>query len=339
MGDGGGAKAPSPFWELQMHRVLRVLLLMLGLAARPAVAIDPGLVERLAFGESDEKVDAVGVLVASGDERAPALLQALADGTVQTAGKRVLIVTGDEGVDAVTGEKIRPLPGDREDVVVNNRLRREIDSALGALRLVSPDRGTRLKAAKALEDRADASLLPLVRKALARESDLAIKPLLELIAAAMELASGDRAARLAAVRTLGRSGNPNTKTLLLSLLAKKDGTDPEIRAAAESSLRAVEQRLVWGERLGLAFAGVSLASILLLAALGLAITYGLMGVINMAHGELIMVGAYTTYVVQNFFRGSAYFDWYLLAAVPAAFAVSGLVGMALERSVIRWLYG
>src|SRR5258708_16035303 len=120
-----------------MHRVLRVLLLMLGLAARPAVAIDPGLVERLAFGESDEKVDAVGVLVASGDERAPALLQALADGTVQTAGKRVLIVTGDEGVDAVTGEKIRPLPEGREDVVVNNRLRRAIDSALGALRLLS----------------------------------------------------------------------------------------------------------------------------------------------------------------------------------------------------------
>ncbi|MGH8732186.1 MAG: urea ABC transporter permease subunit UrtB, partial [Burkholderiales bacterium] len=80
-------------------------------------------------------------------------------------------------------------------------------------------------------------------------------------------------------------------------------------------------------------------SILLLAALGLAITYGLMGVINMAHGELIMIGAYTTYVVQGFFRNSPFFDWYLVAAVPAAFVVSALVGMALERSVIRWLYG
>ncbi len=326
-----------------MHRVLRVLVLALCLAARPAVAIDPGLVETLAFGESDEKVDAVGVLVASGDERAPALLQALADGAVQTAGKRVLIVTGEEGVDAVTGEKIRPLPGEREDVVVNNRLRREIDSALGALRLVSPDRGTRLKAAKALEDRADASLLPLVRKAIERETDPAIKPRLELIAASIELKSGDRGARLAAVRTLGRSGNPNTKTLLLSLLAKKDiaEADPEIRAAAELSLRAVEKRLVWGERLGLAFAGVSLGSILLLAALGLAITYGLMGVINMAHGELIMIGAYATYVVQNLFRAHApvAFDAYLACAVPAAFVASALVGMALERSVIRWLYG
>ena len=96
-----------------------------------------------------------------------------------------------------------------------------------------------------------------------------------------------------------------------------------------------------GERAGLLFAGISLGSILLLAALGLAITYGLMGVINMAHGELIMIGAYTTYVVQNLFRSHApgAFDWYLLFAVPAAFAVSALVGMILERTVIRFLYG
>src|SRR5258708_19427458 len=93
-----------------MHRVLRVLLLMLGLAARPAVAIDPGLVERLAFGESDEKVDAVGVLVASGDERAPALLQALADGTVQTADKRVLIVTANDGTTPATTQTTQPPP-------------------------------------------------------------------------------------------------------------------------------------------------------------------------------------------------------------------------------------
>jgi urea transport system permease protein len=101
----------------------------------------------------------------------------------------------------------------------------------------------------------------------------------------------------------------------------------------------MEGRLAVGEWLGLGFAGVSLASILLLAALGLAITYGLMGVINMAHGELIMIGAYATYVVQGFFRNTAFFDWYLAAAVPVAFMVSALVGMALERSVIRWLYG
>ncbi len=90
------------------------------------------------------------------------------------------------------------------------------------------------------------------------------------------------------------------------------------------------------------FTGVSLGSILLLAALGLAITYGLMGVINMAHGELMMIGAYATYVVQNFFRShlpAGAFDWYVVAAIPASFLAAGLVGAAMERSVIRWLYG
>jgi urea transport system permease protein len=325
-----------------MRRFLPVLLLALGLVARPAAALDAAAVGKLAFGESDEQIAAVNALVASGDEKAQPLLQALADGAVQTAGKRVLIVNGDEGIDAVTGEKIAPLPEDREDVIVNNRLRREIDSALGVFKLVSPDRGTRLRAAKALEDGADESSLPLIRKALDRETDSTIKRLLELIAASIEMKSGDTAVRLAAVRTLGLSGNPGSKTLLLSLLANKDGSvDAETRAAAELSLRAVEGRLVWGERLGLAFAGVSLGSILLLAALGLAITYGLMGVINMAHGELIMIGAYATYVVQNFFRAHApgAFDWYLACAAPGAFLAAAAVGMALERTVIRWLYG
>src|SRR6267142_5343513 len=152
----------------------------------------------------------------------------------------------------------------------------------------------------------------------------------------MELKDGTKEARLGAIRKLAASENPNTKTLLLEAASDQD---EDIRREAQQSLRAVEGRLALGEWLGLAFAGVSLGSILLLAALGLAITYGLMGVINMAHGELIMIGAYTTYVVQGFFRGSPFFDWYVVAAVPAAFVVSGLVGMALERSVIRWLYG
>jgi urea transport system permease protein len=157
-----------------------------------------------------------------------------------------------------------------------------------------------------------------------------------MTAAGMELKDGAKEARLAAIRKLADSGNPSTKTLLLEVASDPD---EDIRSEARLSLRAIEGRLALGEWLGLAFAGVSLGSILLLAALGLAITYGLMGVINMAHGELIMIGAYATYVVQGLFRNSPFFDWYLIAAVPAAFVVSALVGMALERSVIRWLYG
>src|SRR5574341_2377587 len=146
----------------------------------------------------------------------------------------------------------------------------------------------------------------------------------------MQLRSGTKEERIAAIRIL--AGSASARPLLIEATAD---ADEDVKGEAQKALRAVSGQLAWREWIGLAFAGVSLGSILLLAALGLAITYGLMGVINMAHGELIMVGAYTTYVVQGFFRGSDYFGWYLVAAVPAAFAVSGLVGMALERSVIR----
>ena len=293
--------------------------------AGPAAALDRATLEKLALGEGEERIEAIGVL--------------LAEGELQTAGKRVLIVKGEEAIDAATGEKVTPLPAEREDVVANNRLRGAIQGALAALKLVSPDRAARLTAAKALLGSADPAMLPLVKKALAGESDPAIRSLLEQISAAAEIRGGTREARLAAIEVLGHSSNPNAKTLLLELLQAEQ--DEEIRGAARRNLDEVEGRLAWSQRAGLAFAGISLGSILLLAALGLAITYGLMGVINMAHGELIMIGAYTTFVVQNLFRAHApgAFDWYLACAVPTSFLVAAAVGMALERTVIRWLYG
>jgi urea transport system permease protein len=298
---------------------------------------DAKTLEKLAFGNGDEKVEAIAALVAAGDEKSAALLQALADGELYTSGKRVLIIKGESATDAVTGEKLAKIPDDKEDITVNNRLRRELGTALAALKLVSPKVEARFSAAKELLGGAEPAMLPLVRKALAKETNPDIKPMLEQIAAALELKSEDRAARLAAVRKLASSKNPSTKTLLLSFIESEK--DESLRAEAQKSLREIEGRLAWGERLGVVFTSLSLGSILLLAALGLAITYGLMGVINMAHGELIMIGAYTTYVMQNLFRGSAFFDWYLVFAVPAAFLVSALVGMILERTVIRWLYG
>jgi urea transport system permease protein len=240
---------------------------------------------------------------------------------------------------------VAPLPESREDVVVNNRLRREFASAIAVLRLTAPERAVRLAAAKGLQSGADEEMLPAIAKALANEQDAEIRGLLAFAQATVELGSSDKAKRVAAIRALGGSNSASTKTLLLGLLEKKGDAyaepDADVRAEAEIALRAVEGRLATGEMAGRIFSGLSLGSILLLAALGLAITYGLMGVINMAHGELIMIGAYTTYVVQNLFRAHlpGAFDWYPLAAVPMAFMVSGAVGMALERSVIRWLYG
>jgi len=312
-------------------------ILMLALAGR-AAALDKAAVESLAFGDAEQRTAAIAALVKEGDPRAVPLLEALAEGDVQTAGKRVLIVKGEEATDAVSGEKLAALPAEREDVVANNRLRREVEAALAAFKLLSPGREARLEAARALAGGADPAFVALVRRALDKESDPDIRPLLELTAASMELRSGGKEERLAAIRRLGESGSPASRTLLA---AAAGDADEDIRVAARKGLREVEGRLAWGERAGLLFAGVSLGSILLLAALGLAITYGLMGVINMAHGELIMIGAYTTYVVQNLFRAFApdAFDWYLVFAVPAAFAVAGAVGMVLERVVIRWLYG
>ena len=321
-----------------------ILAIGIWLFASGALALDAATVNKLGFGDGDEKIAAIAALVAEGDPAAAALLKAAIDGELQTSGKLVLIVKGEEAVNAATGAKVAPLPEDREDVILNNRVRREIDGAMAALKLISPDRATRLAAAKELTGNADEAMLPLIKKALASETDAGVKQLLELTQATLELKTGTKESRIGAVRTLGLSTNPNTKMLLLGILEKsREGgfaePDEDIRIEAQKSLKALEGRLAWGERAGILFTSVSLGSILLLAALGLAITYGLMGVINMAHGELIMVGAYTTYVVQNLFKHTNFFDWYLLAAVPASFIAAAVVGMALERLVIRWLYG
>ncbi len=218
-------------------------------------------------------------------------------------------------------------------------------SAIAALRLTSTDRATRYAAAKELQNGADEGLLPAITAAAAKEPDAEIKGMLQMTQASIQLGSADKPTRLAALRALGESNHASTKTLLLGVLEQKGGQfvepDAEIRSEAEKALHSVQSRLSTGELVGRVFSGISLGSILLLAALGLAITYGLMGVINMAHGELIMIGAYTTYLVQNAFRAHApgAFDAYLVAAVPASFAVAAMVGMVLERTVIRFLYG
>jgi urea transport system permease protein len=334
--------------SLAHARRLVVVLFVFGGAALHAAfahAIAPELIRDLAFGENDAKVKAIGALVASGDEGALVLLQSLANGEVQTAGETVLRVKDGAAIDLVTGSKVEPLPESRDDVILNNRVRRELATAISALQLTATDRATRVAAAKALQSGADVEMLPVIQRALAKEQDAEIKSLLMLTQATVQLASSDKLTRLGAIRTLAESRDPNTKKLLLPLLEKRGAEfvepDGDVRAEAELSLRSIESRLATGEMVGRVFSGVSLGSILLLAALGLAITYGLMGVINMAHGELIMIGAYATYVVQNLFRSHlpGAFDYYLLAALPAAFAASALTGMALERSVIRFLYG
>ncbi|MDP3761949.1 MAG: urea ABC transporter permease subunit UrtB [Ramlibacter sp.] len=314
-----------------------VLLVTLLLAAG-AHALTPAQARAMAAGETDARIEALNQAVAAGDDRTAAFIQALVDDAVKVAGDKVFLVKGGTGFDPVTGAE-SPLPADAEDVINNNRMRGELDAAMAALKLFSKDVASRREAIKTLANESDESRLPLIEKAWAAETDAQVKEQLGMVRAAVLLGSADKARRIEAARLLSRSDNPSTKTLLMERI--KVEAEPDVKATLEASLREVEASLAWADKLGAVFSGISLGSILLLVALGLAITYGLMGVINMAHGELMMIGAYATYVVQGLFQKylPGAFDWYLVAAVPVAFGASALMGAALERSVIRFLYG
>jgi urea transport system permease protein len=310
-------------------------------------ALDAQTVAKLGSEDANAKNEAVNALVASGDEAALALLLSVQAGEASvTPAGRVVIVKGDQVFDAASMAPISPPPEQIESIVINNRMRGTLDAAIGALKLLSPDRNTRLASAKAIESTSQAAVLPLIEKALARETDPAIKSSLEQTKASLDLKSADPAVRLAAVQKLGESNQARFKTVLEGFLEKDSAgkfiePDEKVRAAAERSISAIQHRLVISDYVGRLFTGLSLGSILLLVALGLAITYGLLGVINMAHGEMLMIGAYATYMTQQLFKSYApgLFDWYLVAAIPVAFLAAALVGMALERTVIRWLYG
>ena len=297
----------------------------------------------LAAGENDERIAALATSLERGDDGLAAFVQAMLDDAVKVAGDKVIVMKGQQATDAATGGAV-PLPDGAEDVINSNQMRRELEGALAALKLFSKDVAERRAAARSLKDEADDTRLPLIEKALAAESDEALRAQLNQIRAAVMVSSPDVARRLDAAKILAASLTPATRTLVadrLKPLAEGGEDDVAVRSQLEIALKAIDRRLAWGERLGVLFTGVSLGSILLLVALGLAITYGLMGVINMAHGELMMIGAYATYVVQNLFRAHlpGAFDAYVLVAVPVSFFAAAGVGAVLERSVIRWLYG
>ncbi len=324
-----------------MRTLLRFLCLALSLLAGAAEALTPQQTLAIAAGENDARIAALNAAAAGGDAHLAAFVQALLDGEVKVAGDKVYIVHDDKTTLAASGEPAS-LPEAAEDVSNNNRMRGALDAVLSTLRLFSPDLGVRRAA---IVDLGKATLeegqLPVIDKALAAETDPKLKENLERMRAAILVSSNDRGNRLAAAKELATSSQSTVASLLQERLAAGGEADPEVRAALQQALEAVRGRRAWGERLAVVFTGISLGSVLLLVALGLAITYGLMGVINMAHGELMMIGAYTTYVVQNLFRTYApgAFDAYILVAIPAAFMVAALVGAVLERGVIRFLYG
>jgi urea transport system permease protein len=320
-------------------RLAAALALLLAFVP-PAKALDASALEKLTGDDAGARQEAVAAALARGDVQALPVLQALLEGRLfLTSEKKAVIAQGDGLLDAATLQPARPAADALEKVPINNRTRRGLERAVAALQLFAPAAATRLAAARGLLDSADEEVLPVVRRAVSGEPDPQVKEVLRTIEASLLLGSSDRQKQLQAAEQLSRAPSTNNKRLLIGRLGSE--TDPAVREALQRSIASIDSSLRRADLVGLVFGGLSLGSILLLASLGLAITFGLMGVINMAHGELLMIGAYATYGVQTFFRHHlpALTDWYILPALPASFLAAALAGMLLEVAVVRTLYG
>ncbi len=318
-----------------MKRIALLLVLLL-VAALPARAQDafvaalPGLAA--GFNNQAEAVERLGAI---GDPRALPVLRALSDGRLLKRADNTLLIRTDSGAtDVLTGTPVDAAGA--EPIRMNNRVRVALRGALGRLQIVSPEPNERLAAAEAVFRTRSAENVSLLEAALERESVARIRSQIQLALGASRLVSSDAAAKRAGIAVLGASGSPDARAVLLEARAG----NPDLIAEIEAAVAAIDRRLAIRRAVETLFQGLSLGSVLLLAALGLAITFGVMGVINMAHGEFVMLGAYTTYMVQETLRAiPAFAPWSLPLSVPAAFLVAALAGAALERGLIRHLYG
>jgi urea transport system permease protein len=340
-----------------MPRTLTMLVLLIAMVVGSSTvqAADSGfatLVKNLGGASFSAKLKAITALGGSGDSRAEEVLQAFLGRKLYTMKDGRVVIGASSGAmialkDAIDGADLGSVKGsDVKSIIPNNRLRKALRGALGGLTLVSKDSTKRIAAADAVFRAPKANQIPPLIKAVDQETVPEVKLLLERALASAQLAFGKTPEeRVAAIGILARQADSEVNARLRNLLLKNpDGQFIEateaVRAAAQAALSRIQTELAIWSFLGKLFQGLSLASVLLLAAIGLAITFGVMGVINMAHGEMVMLGAYTTYVVQEIIRNHApwAFDLSLAVAIPAAFLVSGAFGVAIERSIIRYLY-
>jgi urea transport system permease protein len=315
------------------------------LAGPAASAAD--LKEALArFTADDFSEIATGIseVAETGDPRAAVIIEALQAGRLVFSAERKTVYykdAADRLIDAATGQPIAgDPPADLETVRINNRLRRALDAALGSLTLLAADPAKRFAAAQAVFKSREAAALPALETALAKETDERIKRALAEARAAVVLHSDDasEADRISAIAVIrARSG----QDAVAALSGLPSSVPDAVSVAARDAIAGMQSQLVVWEAAQNAWYGISLGSVLLLAAIGLAITFGVMGVINMAHGEMVMIGAYVTFVVQDLIRqhNPALFDYSLFMAVPLAFLVAGFVGILIEQGIIRFLYG
>lgn len=265
--------------------------------------------------------------------------------------------TGEALVDA-SGAALSLKESQLAAVETNSKIRRAIRSAQDLLALTDPDPKARQSAILKLGMKQNPASLPVLEGLLANEKDPSVKDSILEAIAITQLASTDPQTKIAGLKQLRKLISVPSKDFVAAIASDPKAPE-EVKAAASNTLRAIENHLFWVDFFGTMFRGVSLGSVLLVVALGLAITFGLMGVINMAHGEMMVVGGYATYIVQCLFGAglslapfgfqlsipgfgapetSAFYQSYFLFALPVAFVSAALMGLLLERSVIQFLY-
>lgn len=332
----------SNAFRARRRAALTLLLGCLTLAGNLAADTLEETLPRLADRSFDVKQQAVESIAASGDPRALAVLKALAAGELYTQEGPPPVVLGRKSgatlaiADPLSGQSLgEAAPGTAKKITLNNTMRMALRVAIAAGNLTSPDPALRLKAAREMLGDTGPAATQALASRLEIEQDVAVREAIGLALAVARLGAEEAPTRLAAIGALDGNLSAEARNALLPV-AESD-PDPAVQAAASKTLAGIDRLLVWNARAETLFFGLSLGSVLVLAAIGLAIAFGVMGVINMAHGELIMLGAYTTYLVQQAMPDLI--DYSLFVAIPAAFLVSGLFGIAIERTVIRFLYG
>jgi urea transport system permease protein len=326
-----------------MKTLLCALVALMFSALSPALAqnLDAALDRFLSDSFADTEA-AVAAIVSTGAPQGAAVLDALGD-------RRLLVSATTRGVyvrdraggvtDARTGQPAA-LPPDAAAVRLNNRLRNTVQAALGSMTLLSPDPAQRVRAADSVFKSRDPAALPIIEQALARETDTQAKRAFENARAAILLSDpkAPEASRVSAAVQIAAMADNDAMALLRQVGAQAEGPLKSTIEQGIVQIERAEQLRAIGQTV---WFGVSLGSVLLLAAIGLAITFGVMGVINMAHGEMVMIGAYVTFITQEVFRTHApgLLDWSLPLAIPLAFVIAGAIGVLIERTVIRFLYG
>lgn len=323
----------------------RMLILVAALFATPALADRASFTSGLCAPALSDQIAAIVALAEAGatggaDEArwAQTVIGAVEERTLRCAPAGVFIGEGATAIDALTLEPAEA-PADATSLPVNNRLRANAASAAAILALFSePTAAARATAGAALERRREALTLPIVDAALAAETDAGVTATLAALRARMLLGDPDPQKRILAIDAIAEVGTLRNRTLIAEAIAAEP--DGQVIAAGEAAIAAIDRELAMGRALSTLYSGMSYASVLLLSALGLAIIFGLMGVINLAQGEFIMIGAYAAWFVQNAIRAAApdLLDWYLIVAMPVSFLAAALVGIVMEALVLRRLY-